>query len=97
MSSARKSLSPVLDSSGSVVVKRRSPEEMEKELRGEVATELSLPLKEGRGGEGQSLDPANGITLVDFLLCENISFKDAFLRGPAWNRPFSQYLILSFR
>lgn len=51
--SARKSLSPVLDSSGSVVMKRRSPEEMEKELR-EVTTELSLPLKEGRGGEGQS-------------------------------------------
>lgn len=51
--SARKSLSPVLDSSGSVVMKRRSPEEMEKELR-EVTTELSLPLKEGRGVEGQS-------------------------------------------
>lgn len=55
MCSARKSLSPVLDSSGSVVMKRRNPEEMEKELRGEVTPELSLPLKEGRGGEGQSL------------------------------------------
>lgn len=52
--SARKSLSPVLDSSSSAVMKRRSPEEMEKELRGEVTTELSLPLKEGRAGEGQS-------------------------------------------
>ncbi|TNM84457.1 hypothetical protein fugu_008635 [Takifugu bimaculatus] len=48
---ARKSLSPVLDSSGSVVKKRRNPEEMEKELRGDVTTELSLPLKEGRGGD----------------------------------------------
>ncbi|GAA6232080.1 E3 ubiquitin-protein ligase TRIM37 [Lates japonicus] len=48
---ARKSLSPVLDSSGSMVVKRRSPEEMEKELRGaEAVTELSLHPKEGLGG-----------------------------------------------
>ncbi|XP_035522666.1 E3 ubiquitin-protein ligase TRIM37 [Morone saxatilis] len=48
---ARKSLSPVLDSSGSLVVKRRSPEEMEKDLReADVATELSLHLKEGLGG-----------------------------------------------
>uniref|UniRef100_A0A7N6B8T1 Tripartite motif containing 37 n=1 Tax=Anabas testudineus TaxID=64144 RepID=A0A7N6B8T1_ANATE len=46
-----KSLSPVLD----MVVKRRSPEEMEKELRGaEAATELSLLPKEGLGcAEGQ--------------------------------------------
>lgn len=53
--SARKSLSPVLDSSGSLVMKRRSPEEMEKDLRGaDVAAELSLHLKEGRvGAEGQ--------------------------------------------
>ena len=52
---ARKSLSPVLDSSGSLVVKRRSPEEMEKDLRGaEAATELSLHPKEGLGvAEGQ--------------------------------------------
>lgn len=53
---ARKSLSPVLDSSGSLVVKRRSPEEMEKDLRGaDVVSEISLPhLKEGLGGtEGQ--------------------------------------------
>ncbi|XP_034540437.1 E3 ubiquitin-protein ligase TRIM37 [Notolabrus celidotus] len=42
---ARKSLSPVLDSSVSVVVKRRSPEEMEKDL----ATEPSLHLKDGLG------------------------------------------------
>ncbi|XP_030293799.1 E3 ubiquitin-protein ligase TRIM37 isoform X2 [Sparus aurata] len=49
---ARKSLSPVLDSSGSLVVKRRSPEEMEKDLRGaDVVSEISLPhLKEGLGG-----------------------------------------------
>nr|XP_046266282.1 E3 ubiquitin-protein ligase TRIM37 [Scatophagus argus]XP_046266283.1 E3 ubiquitin-protein ligase TRIM37 [Scatophagus argus] len=48
---ARKSLSPVLDSSGSVVMKRRSPEEMDKELRGvDAATELSLHVKEGLGG-----------------------------------------------
>ncbi|XP_029303576.1 LOW QUALITY PROTEIN: E3 ubiquitin-protein ligase TRIM37-like [Cottoperca gobio] len=47
---ARKSLSPVLDSSSSLVMKT-SPEEMEKELRGaDVATELSLHLKEGLGG-----------------------------------------------
>lgn len=26
---------------------------MEKELRGEVTPELGLPLKEGRGGDGQ--------------------------------------------
>lgn len=53
--SGRKSLSPVMDSSGSLVMKRRSPEEMEKDLRGaDVSTELSLHLKEGRGGaEGQ--------------------------------------------
>ncbi|KAM8742736.1 E3 ubiquitin-protein ligase TRIM37 isoform 2-T2 [Acanthopagrus schlegelii] len=49
---ARKSLSPVLDSSGSLVMKRRSPEEMEKDLRGaDVVSEISLPhLKEGLGG-----------------------------------------------
>ncbi|KAK5858311.1 hypothetical protein PBY51_002459 [Eleginops maclovinus] len=48
---ARKSLSPVLDSSGSPVVKRRSSEELEKELRGaDVASELSLHPKEGLGG-----------------------------------------------
>lgn len=54
---ARKSLSPVLDSSSSLLVKRRSPEEMEKDLRGaEAATELSLHPKEGLGGtEGQYL------------------------------------------
>lgn len=49
---ARKSLSPVLD----MVVKRMSPEEMEKELKGaETATELNiLHPKEGLGGaEGQ--------------------------------------------
>uniref|UniRef100_A0A8C2ZQZ8 Tripartite motif containing 37 n=1 Tax=Cyclopterus lumpus TaxID=8103 RepID=A0A8C2ZQZ8_CYCLU len=43
-----KSLSPVLDSSSSLVMKRRSPEE--KDLRGaDVATELSLHLKEALG------------------------------------------------
>ncbi|XP_019121325.1 E3 ubiquitin-protein ligase TRIM37 [Larimichthys crocea] len=48
---ARKSLSPVLDSGGSLVMKRRSPEEMEKDLRGaDVASELSLHLKEVLGG-----------------------------------------------
>lgn len=38
-----------------MIVKRRSPEEMEKDLRGaEVATELSLHPKEGlAGAEGQ--------------------------------------------
>ncbi|XP_070699444.1 E3 ubiquitin-protein ligase TRIM37 [Pempheris klunzingeri] len=47
---ARKSLSPVLDSGSSLVMKRRSPEEMEKDLRGaDMATELSLHLKEGLG------------------------------------------------
>ncbi|CAK6973155.1 E3 ubiquitin-protein ligase TRIM37 [Scomber scombrus] len=46
---ARKS--PVLDSSSSQVVKRRSPEEMEKDLRGaEAAAEHSLHPKEGLGG-----------------------------------------------
>ncbi|KAG7515275.1 E3 ubiquitin-protein ligase TRIM37 [Solea senegalensis] len=44
---ARKSLSPVLDGSSSVVMKRRSPEQMEKELRGaEGATELGLHPKD---------------------------------------------------
>ncbi|XP_054481688.1 E3 ubiquitin-protein ligase TRIM37 isoform X2 [Anoplopoma fimbria] len=47
---ARKSLSPVLDSSSSLVMKRRSPEEMEKDLRGaDVSSELSLHLKDGLG------------------------------------------------
>ncbi|XP_075957966.1 E3 ubiquitin-protein ligase TRIM37 isoform X2 [Anarhichas minor] len=48
---ARKSLSPVLDSSSSsLVMKRRSPEEVEKDLRGpDVSTELSLHLKDGLG------------------------------------------------
>ncbi|XP_019941602.1 E3 ubiquitin-protein ligase TRIM37 isoform X3 [Paralichthys olivaceus] len=56
---ARKSLSPVLDSSGSLVVKRRSPEELEKELRGaEAATEHSLPPKEG-------LAAADGVLKAD--------------------------------
>lgn len=66
-------MSPVLDSSGSVVKKRRNPEEMEKDLRGDVTTELSLPLKEGRGGDGQSFscfwtpsDSANCVRLKVF-------------------------------
>uniref|UniRef100_A0A1A7WMH1 Tripartite motif containing 37 n=1 Tax=Iconisemion striatum TaxID=60296 RepID=A0A1A7WMH1_9TELE len=48
---ARKSLSPVLDSSSSLVVKRRSPDELEKDLRGgDSAAELSLHPKDGMGG-----------------------------------------------
>ncbi|KAM8899814.1 E3 ubiquitin-protein ligase TRIM37 isoform 2-T2 [Spinachia spinachia] len=48
---ARRSLSPVLDSSSSLVMKRRSPENMEKDVRGpDASTELSLQLKEGLGG-----------------------------------------------
>lgn len=47
--SARKSLSPVLDSNGSLVVKRRSAEELEKELRGgDTMREHSLHLSEGQ-------------------------------------------------
>ncbi|XP_068591075.1 E3 ubiquitin-protein ligase TRIM37 isoform X2 [Cebidichthys violaceus] len=48
---ARKSLSPVLDSSSSsLVMKRRSPEELEKDLRGpDASTELGLHLKDGLG------------------------------------------------
>ncbi|XP_078121972.1 E3 ubiquitin-protein ligase TRIM37 isoform X1 [Sander vitreus] len=61
---ARKSLSPVLDSSSSsLVLKRRSPEEMEKDVRGgDVATELSLHLKDGLGGAdgGLKADTAQG-------------------------------------
>ncbi|XP_029956074.1 E3 ubiquitin-protein ligase TRIM37 isoform X2 [Salarias fasciatus] len=58
---ARKSLSPVLDSSGSLVVKRRSLEEMDKDLRGaEAATELGLGPKEGPGA-------AEGVLKVDGL------------------------------
>lgn len=50
---ARKSLSPVLDSSDSVVMKR-NPEEMDKELSGaESSTELSHHSKEVGGAEGQ--------------------------------------------
>ncbi|KAF0038405.1 hypothetical protein F2P81_008889 [Scophthalmus maximus] len=50
---ARKSLSPVLESSSSLLVKRRSPEEMEKELRGaEAAMELGLHPNEALGTEG---------------------------------------------
>ncbi|XP_008330858.1 E3 ubiquitin-protein ligase TRIM37 isoform X1 [Cynoglossus semilaevis] len=49
---ARKSLSPVLDSSDSVVMKR-NPEEMDKELSGaESSTELSHHPKEVGGAEG---------------------------------------------
>ncbi|XP_069565696.1 E3 ubiquitin-protein ligase TRIM37 isoform X1 [Brachyistius frenatus] len=45
---ARKSLSPVLDSSGSLLMKRRSPEDMDKDLRGAEAAELGLhPKDEG--------------------------------------------------
>lgn len=45
---ARKSLSPVLDSNGSLVVKRRSAEELEKELRGgDAMREHGLHLSEG--------------------------------------------------
>ncbi|KAM9332522.1 E3 ubiquitin-protein ligase TRIM37 isoform 2-T2 [Pholidichthys leucotaenia] len=50
---ARKSLSPVLDTSSSLVVKGRSPDEMDKDLRGaEAAAELSLNPKDGNGTEG---------------------------------------------
>lgn len=42
-------MSPVLDSNGSLVVKRRSADELEKELRGgDAMTELSLHLSEGQ-------------------------------------------------
>ncbi|KAM6907357.1 E3 ubiquitin-protein ligase TRIM37 isoform 1-T1 [Xenentodon cancila] len=59
---ARKSLSPVLDSSCSMVVKRRSPEEMEKDLRGtEAATELNLHPKDGMGSAEGALQ-ADGVT-----------------------------------
>uniref|UniRef100_A0A665XCD8 Tripartite motif containing 37 n=1 Tax=Echeneis naucrates TaxID=173247 RepID=A0A665XCD8_ECHNA len=53
----RKSLSPVLDSSSSLVVKKRSPEDMVKDLRGaEAAPELTLHPADGLGGaEGQQL------------------------------------------
>ncbi|XP_037323956.2 E3 ubiquitin-protein ligase TRIM37 isoform X1 [Pungitius pungitius] len=48
---ARRSLSPVLDSSSSLVMKRSPEDMMEKDLRGpEVSSELSLHLKEGPGG-----------------------------------------------
>ncbi|KAF7206091.1 E3 ubiquitin-protein ligase TRIM37 [Nothobranchius furzeri] len=48
---ARKSLSPVLDSSSSLVVKRMSPDVLEKDLRGgDSAAELSLHPKDGMGG-----------------------------------------------
>ncbi|XP_021163711.2 E3 ubiquitin-protein ligase TRIM37 isoform X1 [Fundulus heteroclitus] len=66
----RKSLSPVLDSSssggGSLLVKRRSPEEMEKDLRGaEAAAELSLHPKDGIGAaEGVLKSEAVTGTLV---------------------------------
>lgn len=61
---ARKSLSPVLDSSGSLVVKRRSPEEMEKELRGaEAAAELSLHPKDVMGG-AEGVLKADGVPLL---------------------------------
>lgn len=51
--SARKSLSPVLDSNGSLVVKRRSAEELEKELRGgDAMREHGLHLSEGQGLSG---------------------------------------------
>ncbi|MEQ2253662.1 hypothetical protein ILYODFUR_034625, partial [Ilyodon furcidens] len=51
----RKSLSPVLDSSGSSLLVKRSPEEMEKDLRGAgSAAELSLHPKDVIGAvEGQ--------------------------------------------
>ncbi|MEQ2184907.1 hypothetical protein GOODEAATRI_012741, partial [Goodea atripinnis] len=64
---ARKSLSPVLDSSGSsLLVKRRSPEEMEKDLRGaEAAAELSLHPKDGIGAvEGQTVFPSSFVPFV---------------------------------
>lgn len=55
LSAARKSLSPVLDGSDAVVVKRRSAEELDKELRGgDAAVEPSLHPKEVLvGAEGQ--------------------------------------------
>ncbi|XP_028277338.1 E3 ubiquitin-protein ligase TRIM37 isoform X2 [Parambassis ranga] len=58
---ARKSLSPVLDSSSSMVVKRRSPDEMNKDLReAEAVAELSLHPKDGMGG-------AEGVLKADSL------------------------------
>ncbi|XP_071403206.1 E3 ubiquitin-protein ligase TRIM37 [Centroberyx affinis] len=71
---AKKSLSPVLDGSSTLVVRRRSPEEMDKELRGgEAAMELSLRPREGlTGAEGvlkvdgtQSLLPSLGSSSSD--------------------------------
>ncbi|XP_068456496.1 E3 ubiquitin-protein ligase TRIM37 isoform X2 [Clinocottus analis] len=57
---ARKSVSPVLDSS-SLVMKRRSPEEMEKELRGaDVATQLSLHLADGAAEGALKADGTQG-------------------------------------
>ncbi|KAF7646366.1 hypothetical protein LDENG_00188750 [Lucifuga dentata] len=48
---ARKCVSPVLDSSSTLVVKRRSPEETDKEMRGgDAAMELSLHPKGGAEG-----------------------------------------------
>lgn len=75
--SVRKSLSPVLDSGGSGVMKRRTPEEMDKDLRGaDASAELSLHLKEGRGGaEGQFLlTSANNYNLLLFPLYIYINY-----------------------
>lgn len=74
--------------------------EMEKELR-DVATELSLPLKEGRGAEGQSLAPASShwtglVRSVSFSVLNKFVLNVAFLRAPVWNHPFSHYLSLLF-
>ncbi|XP_049447960.1 E3 ubiquitin-protein ligase TRIM37 [Epinephelus fuscoguttatus] len=83
---ARKSLSPVLDSSSSssLVVKRRSPEEMEKDLRGaDVATELSLHLKEVLGG-------AEGVPKADSTQGPLVSLGSSSSEQPSTSK--QQYL-----
>ncbi|XP_033996434.1 E3 ubiquitin-protein ligase TRIM37 isoform X1 [Trematomus bernacchii] len=73
----RKSLSPVLESSSSLVIKRRSPEEMEKELRGaDVASELSLHPKEGPGGaEGVLMAEGSQGPLVSLCSCSEQQYS----------------------
>ncbi|XP_029029822.1 E3 ubiquitin-protein ligase TRIM37 isoform X2 [Betta splendens] len=79
---ARKSLSPVMD----MVVKRRSPEEMEKDLRGaDAATELSLHPKDGLGGaEGGLKEGLQGplLSLVNSSLEQASASKQYGASGP---------------
>ncbi|KAM9788700.1 LOW QUALITY PROTEIN: E3 ubiquitin-protein ligase TRIM37 [Neosynchiropus ocellatus] len=86
----RKSLSPVLDSSSSLVVKRRSPVEMEKELRGAKAA-AELGGADALPADGSSASEQNSGSKQQFSLEQQV-FGAAGSRDEVFPTAGSSYI-----